>query len=46
MLGDLRMGIKAVHHIKILCIFCGLLRQIGCGTSAQYQDINLVLHGQ
>ena len=38
--------ILLIHHIKILCILCGLLRQIGCGTSAQYQYIDLVLHGQ
>ena len=46
MLGDLRMGIKAVYHVEIFCILCGLFGQIGCGASAQHQDIDLVLHGQ
>ena len=46
MLGDLRMGIKAVYHVKIFCILCSLFRQIGGGTSTQHQDIDLVLHGQ
>ena len=44
--GILRMGIKAVYHVEIFCILCGLFRQIGGGASAQHQDIDLVLHGQ
>ena len=42
----LRMGIKAVYHVEIFLHTLRSVWAIGCGASAQHQDIDLVLHGQ
>ena len=44
MLRDLRVRVKAVDDIKILCKLCGLLRQVVRAAAAQNHDVNLIRH--
>ena len=44
MLRNLRVRVKAVDDIKILCKLCGLLRQVVRAAAAQDHDVNLIRH--